>query len=52
MHTLNVENAVILNSSFGAEFMEGVKLMACGYDLNVLGAVVKPLTADKLHTLV
>lgn len=43
--------AVILSSAFDAEFLEGIKLMADGYDANVLGIAAKPLTAAKLRPL-
>lgn len=44
--------AVIVNSSFGAEFLDSIALIAEGNDVNLLGAVTKPLNAATLRSLV
>ena len=43
---------VILNSAFDAEFLDGVRLLADGYEVNVLGVAEKPLTGAKLRPLI
>lgn len=52
MGAVDAPVAVILNSSFGAAFLETIKLLADGYGVNVLGVAEKPLTPEKLRPLI
>ena len=42
---------VILNSSFDAAFLDAIKLLGVGFDVDVLGVAEKPLTDGKLRPL-